>query len=248
MPLVYLFFYNATYLEWSEYKVPKSPVFGDEDGQVVYSINIDTILDSIHSQKKDIFLTEREANYSPLTKDSPSFSQTDYEEIAGELSEYVWGEPLDNWHLNSAKFLISNADDSMRIYYVELIYFQREDNQYITHDVSIDASEGKVMASENLYRDERNWKALDFDGLKINDVSQVVKIAQSNGGDKACLPSQSCNIGIWLSPSLYEYGRFLFLSLYRYEWGWNISYSNEDGVYLFDMYVDPNNGSFRVEK
>ena len=249
--LVYIYVDKTLYLEWSEYKTPDYSVIESEDSEVTYLIDVNTILDALRSEKGNVF--------TPISSDNdvdphalpPSFSwkQSDYIKIANALSQYVWGEPLDNWNLGFAKFLISKTDNSFKIEYALFTFFKRDDDKYIIHEVTIDALQGKAITGENIYHDTEKWKSLDFDELTISDVSQVVSITEANGGESVCLALKNkCNIAVWLNSNLYEYSRFLWLPIYKYESRWIVGDYDENGKPIFDATIDPYSGTYKINK
>jgi len=251
--LVYIYVDKALYLKWSEYKALDHSVRGSEDSEVTYLIDVNTILNSLRSEKGNVFTpvsaSSNEDGHPPSLPVTFSWKQSDYIKIANALSQYVWGESLGNWNLKFAKFLISKVDNSFRIEYALFTFFKRENDKYIIHEITIDALEGKVITGENLYHDADKWKSLDFDELKISDVSQVVSIAEANGGEDVCSSIKNkCDIGVWLNSNLYEYSRLLWLPIYRYESRWIVSYYDENGKPIFDATIDPFTGSYRIDK
>jgi hypothetical protein len=224
--LIYIYVDKALYLKWSEYKVPSYLVRGNEDSESTYLIDVNTVLDSLRSEKGNVFTPVSTSNEDSLPSPLPdtfSWSQADYKKIANALSQYVWKESLDDWHLYFAKFMISRFDNSFRIEYALFTFYKRGNDGYIIHEITIDTPQGKVITGENLYHDTGKWKSLDFDELTISDISQVIIIAEANGGESACSSVKNkCNIGIWLSSYLYEYSRLLSLPLYQRESGWRV--------------------------
>lgn len=251
--LVYIYVDKALYLELSEYKTPDYSVTGSEDSEVTHLIDVNTILDALHSEKGNVFtpisISGNEDGHPPSLPVTFSWKQSDYITIANALSQYAWEESLDNWNLKFAKFLISKVDNSFRIEYALFTFFKRENDKYIIHEITIDAPQGKVKTGENVYYDAENWKSLDFDELTISDIDQVISIANANGGESVCLAVKNkCNIAIWLNSNLYKYSRLLWLPIYRYESRWIVGYYDENGKPIFDVTIDPFTGSYRTDK
>lgn len=251
--LVYIYVDKALYLKWSEYKAPDYSVMGSEDSEVTYLIDVNTILDSLPYEKGSIFTSvsasSNEEGHPLSLPVTFSWRQSDYIKIANALSMYVWGESLDNWNLEFAKFSISKVDNSFRIEYVLFTFFKRENDKYIIHEITIDAPQGKVITGENIYHDAGKWKSLDFDELPINDVSQVISIAEANGGESVCLAVKNkCNIGVWLNSNLYEYSRLFWVPIYRYESRWIVGYYDENGKPILDATIDPFTGSYIIDE
>jgi hypothetical protein len=251
--LVYIYVDKALYLKYSEYKVPNYSVAGREDSEDTYLIDVNTILDTLDSEQGNIFTPITVSGNDDVQPSSLpvtfSWKQSDYIKIANALSRYVWGESLDNWNLEFAKFLISRVGNSFRIEYVLFTFFKRENDKYIIHEITIDARHGKVVTGENIYHDAEKWKSLDFDELTISDVSQVISVAEANGGESVCLALKNkCSIAVWLNSNLYEYKRFLWLPIYRYESRWIVGYYDENGKPIFDATIDPYSGTYKINK
>jgi len=237
-------------LEWSEYELPGYSVRGDDETS--YLIDVHTILASIDAKEKNIFksiLVGSEGGRPPSLPGSFSWNQEDYLKIANALSQYVWEESLEDWHLHEANFWISRFENSIGIEYARFVFYKHENDEYTIHEIIIDPLQSKVTVGKNLYHDTGNWKALDFDKIAINDIGQVVMIAERNGGESACLSAKiKCEVGVGLAPYLYQSDKFLSFRLYRYEWGWSVFYQDKKGNNIFDIHIDPYSGDYRINK
>ena len=212
---------NALLLGWPSRKVPGYPI-GGSDNTTAYTIDPHSIVVSLEHGETGLFkpaLSESE-EYRPSTWPPGSFAwnQEDLMKVAGALHQFVWKESLEERELYDATFWLSRkiGGESYGIDYAYLVFFQRQNDRYIVHDLTIDLLYGDVKAGESIY-DDKGWKGLNLNALSINNVDEVMSIADEAGGEKACsLVGDNCHLSISLGPSLQVY-QFLFLPFFGYE-------------------------------
>lgn len=242
---IYIILENATYLDWGEYKVPEYPV-GGSDSVSIYTINSQTILSSLEAGSKSIF-TQRPLVVEDSTMiwqyGSLTWKQDDYINIATRFHQFVWGETLEDWLVYNATFYIYNYPKPGGIEYAHLVFYKRQNNEYIVHTITIKPLYNQIIAGSAIYHDEDKWRGFDLNKLAIRNVDDALLIADENGGHELCRDNKShCSVGIWLDSTLNESNIWGLIPLYTYEWSWNVTYYDESQNHIFDIKIDPFTG------
>jgi len=224
--------------------------------QVTYRIDPQTILVSLDSGEKNVFLPappEPEGAW-PILWPSGTFiwDQDAYMKVADALHVYVWKESLEDWHIIRAVFFINQCSDILgRIDSADFSFYQRRDGLNYVHGFHINPMSGNVTAGDQYsYRNGwgEKWKNLDMDKIKINNVDAALRIAEENGGKEIRLSAKNeCRLSLLLAPDGLEYN--ISHPFTHYGWGWNLYYwpngSNQDP--LFSINIDPYTGKYEIK-
>lgn len=224
--------------------------------KVTYTINPQTILASMDQESKDIFWPappEPEDGWPVLWPlDSFSWGEKDYLKVADALSQLVWKESLDNWHLIRASFNIDQCSEVLsRIDRADLSFYQRVEDNNKVHGFWINPVYGIVTAG-NEYSQHNGWTAkwenIEASKTEINSVEAALQFAEEHGGRGTRSTAEyKCRIGVFLAPYIWEYD-LLSHPFSRYGWGWSVIYwpvePNRDP--LFSMKINPYTGDYRI--
>lgn len=214
---------------------------------ITYTFDPQTILSSLERGELSVFMPtspQSEEDW-PLLWLPASFSwnQEDYLKVADALHQFVWKEPLDDWHLVRAYFRILQCQDlSGAIDYAALSFYQRQGDLYVVHGMRIDPLRGTVTAGNDNYRYSGIWKNIDLNRIVVNSADVALRMAESNGGQEARLAVENeCHIGIYFAPYVSEYN-FLTRPFNRYDWGWDVFYEDKSLNFIFEITIDPYTG------
>jgi hypothetical protein len=238
--IVGIILYEASiYMNASKY--PTGKPF---DNLVIYKIDPETILNSLESNKTEVFAP---ATSNPLYDDVPllwpagslTWNQKDYINIANALHKYVWEDSLENWHPYSESYSISQCIDVSRINAAYFQFYNRQKNwYYLVHAMTIDSEYGYVYAGDNDSYYTGKWKDIDIDSAVVNNADKALLVAEQNGGQDIRLTmrdDKECHISISLEPFAFE----------RPDWGWRITYwLGSSPILITD--IDPYTGEHKT--
>ncbi len=206
-----------------------------------YSFEPEFLLDAFEAGNVDVFspIDEQPARIPSDQQIPVSWTQDDYLRIANALHEFVWGETLEGWQLNSMDFALGCEKSSIGFQEGNFKFFkiaktgERESRLQLI--INIRPRDKYVFITENEYYPKLvDWSSIDL-GQNQLSASDVLQIAENAGGqEKRLLVDNACNISIWLSPDSASYR------------GWVVHYyRRDDGTTLFQVNIDPVTGEIR---
>jgi hypothetical protein len=203
-----------------------------------YAIESRTILDSLAQGKTDVFTSEMATPEVILAVEPVQWSQTDYLTISQALYTYVWGDSVEDWSLNRALFKSDCSDANIGIQYAHFKYYkvnkvQQRESRYV-RDIYIDPRKNSVSWSESEYYPVlEHWQLINLEQLNVS-ADSALQIADSNGGFEARSNVENqCVIYLTLAPgSVYD--------------DWQVSYTGNGSVSLFNMYIDRSTGEYKI--
>ena len=220
--------------------------FGTEDTmywkETAYTIDPDTILDSLAQGKKDVFTLQTatpEAELPPASE-PVHWSQSDFYRIAQALHEYVWNESVEEWYLPDMEFGMDCQGAFDGPQYGRFVFYKfvhiREQESRIEHDIYILHQENTVRVFETEYYPRlETWQNIDWAKVKIS-VTDALQIAERNGGYEArSNENNECKISLALAPGS------------KYE-GWQVMYTGNNRTRLFDIHINTLTGEYKIIK
>jgi len=203
-----------------------------------YTIDPNTILESIANGKMDVFTLESVTHErQPLMSSMPvQWSQSDYSQIAQALHQYVWNEPLEDWSFGSMQYGmdcqdVSNGPQYAYFGYYKVTHYGNQTSR-VVHEIYILHEVNSVHWVETVYSPQsQNWQTLDLAKVKVF-VSNALAIAEMNGGSEMrSSVEDKCKIMLSLAPAA-EYS------------GLQVLYSNNQSFFL--IYIDPFSGKYQI--
>jgi hypothetical protein len=218
----------------------------------IYTFDPKVILTSLDQGDVDLFKvspSDSEAN-SPLLWPPATFSwnQEEYLKVADALHEFVWKEPLEDWHLIRAYFRILQCQDvSKAIDYVALSFYQRQGDSYVVHGMRIDPLHGTLIAGTNSYYYSGKWVDIDLAHISVNEPYVALGMAESSGGREARSSAKNkCHVDIYFAPYVTEYN-IITHPVNRFGWGWNVLYEDDGLNSIFEMIIDPYTAKYAIK-
>lgn len=214
--------------------------------QVIFRIDPQTILSALSHGQADVFLP---APVNPIYNNVPplqappshSWKQQDFLRVADSVHQYVWNEPLKEYHLYSMSFTLPRCTDLARFDDAGFAFYQRQgDWYYLVHDIGIDLQFGYVYAGDNNGYYTGSWKDIDLSKAVIQTAEQALSVAEQNGGRDSRLAASEeheCFITINLPQNLYEHK----------SWTWQVTYwINSGASSIYEAVIDPLTGRVQV--
>jgi hypothetical protein len=198
-----------------------------------------TILSSLDRGSRDVFKTSPTTN-EILPSVVLSWKQSDYTRIAGALQQYVWGEPIDDWKMESAFFYGDCQYEPLGFDVINIIYFKANSlRSYSAHKIDIYPFVGKVDWGEETNYPRSlfvEWRSIDPEELKVT-VEDALQLAEKNGGRAArSMVKNDCRIHASLTT-----GKGVAWSIF-YDSTYNSNYPNM----IFSITVDPYTGDYKI--
>jgi|GEM_PF-2448053 len=208
-----------------------------------YSIDSDTILESLTQGNTDVFtpLAATPEGELPAPQNLVHWSEDDFFLVAKTVHEQSWGESLGDQNLyrmlfrtdcvNAERGIFSEAEiDSFKV-----IQTEGEEETRIEHWINIMPSIDLVYTVEVAYQPNVNYKEpIALSQYQVN-ASEALQIAENNGGSAIRAEvGNDCEISV-LTPGSDDRG-------------WRILYQNKAARYylLFEIAVDPQTGEYKV--
>jgi hypothetical protein len=177
LPIMYVL--TACYLEESKSSLP----LPHEE----FSIDPSIILEDISQGKKDIFIPlenripANEIEYIPV-----NWLQEDYLTIANSIHQFLWGEDLSDWKLNSILFYLQCNEAHYGSQSVYLTYFkliETDTEKYrLVHNIVVQPQEKIVGAWAEKYSQlTANWEEYKISKFNITS-NEALQIAENNNG------------------------------------------------------------------
>lgn len=201
-----------------------------------------TIMSSLDQRKSDVFYPAPaeppEGWHLIAHADTYRWTQDDYFKVANALHEYIWGEPLFDWHLIYGNFTINQCVDVFGdIDYAALSYFRQKDGSESVHGFWIDPSRGLITAGNGYNKDK--GKIININKMVVKDLDSALLISENAGGVNARerLKDRGCYISALFAPYV------LHTPFNTYDWGWRIYYGQ-----TFGIEIDPYTSEYKVLK
>lgn len=206
--------------------------------EATYTINPDTILESLEQGEKDVFSLQHATPEVDLSvSDTPvKWNQSDFLRIAQGFHQFVWNESLDDWLFGSMQFGLDCKDFESGPQYAYFGYYKVQSNGSqslrIVHEIYILHQPNSIRSVETQYPPQlQDWKTLDLAKVKIS-LKDALAIAENHGGTKVRSQVENqCKIMLSLAPAA-EYS------------GWQVLYSNNNTLLL--VYIDPFSGEYQI--
>jgi hypothetical protein len=203
-----------------------------------YSIDPEFLLDSLKEGKANVFspIAEEPVDIPPDQQILVPWTQDDYLRIANALYEFIIGETLDRWQLNTMDFALGCDEFDTGLQHGNLKFFKivktGEREARIELIININPRGKYVFVTENKYYPKLvDWSSIDLEQSHIF-ASEFLQLAENAGGqEKRLSVDNACNISIWLSPDSASYR------------GWVVHYyRRDDRTTLFQITIDPITG------
>lgn len=226
------------------FKILLNYIGGENHGLVragAFAINPDTILVEIAQGKQDVFSsTLSTPEPLPLGTDQPvHWSQANYFVIAQSLHEFVWTEPIDNWHLDSIIFSTDCVNIKDGFQSAELSFWKTnltiQGARRVEHKISITPLYNVVEWSEINYQPAlAKWPSVDISQINFS-AYDALQIAELNGGQRIRSTfNNECTILNVLAPKAQD-SPFI----------WNISYIGLRDSHLLELNIDAISGELK---
>jgi len=206
-----------------------------------YSIEPEVLLDQLEEGQTNVFspIADEPIDIPPDQQILVPWVQEDYLRIANALYQFVKGETLDSWQLNSMDFTLGCEEVDTGFQHGNFEFFKivktGERESRVALIININPRSKYVFITENEYYPKLvNWPSIDLEQNQLS-ASEVLQMAENAGGQgKRLLVDNACNISIWLSPDSASYT------------GWVVHYyRRDDGTTLFRVSIDPITGEIR---
>lgn len=208
-----------------------------------YQINPYTILSDLNKGHIDVFTVRTDPDIPLLPSNSILWRGEEYLAIAEAVHEREWGESLAKWHLYSLRFSIRRCQQVEEgIDSAEVIYYQQQDDHYVTHGMYINLLFSEVIVGENYYPYSGKWTPIELNKLVVKMPTDALKIVEARGGRDAREKQgeAGCYISMYLNPdSLFP--SFTTNPFKMFGLSWEIDYRG-DGRNIFTDSIDPYTG------
>jgi len=206
-----------------------------------FMIDPETILESLDHGETNVFMPAIATPevYSPPDRHLIySWSQSDYWKIANALHQHIWKEALEDWKLYRMFFYTDCADELNGFAIGDFVVFKAVIDQwkvrYAAHEIVIHPLVNSVSwgGNGNFPRPLLGWKSIDLGRLKVT-ADDALRIAEENGGRTVRWGvGNECRIDILLRSDVDN--------------GWSVDYSNNSGLPIFEMHIDPYTGEYKI--
>lgn len=208
-----------------------------ERGKGAYSIDPQTILQSLDRGATDVFLPQStQAQSEQADRPLVQWTQADYWQIVQAMHELVLHDSMDGWNLYDFFFRLDCTDTTSGPQLAGLEFFRvvkiRERDSRLERFITVLPRQDSVQWWESEYYPERaHWKPIEITQIQV-PVEEALRIADDNGGGLTRIGmNDQCVI---------------HASLHQGDSEWQISYYTIKGSKVFDIYVDSRTGTFRM--
>lgn len=207
-----------------------------------YSINPDTILETLAQENKDVFslmVATPESMPSASVK-SLLWSQADYIRVAQALQEHIWGVYVEDQNIQNLFFGMDCADvERGNFTFANFDFYQiiqaKGEEIRVEYTIVIRPSEGLIYTSKRDFRpNTHTMRSVDLEQYSVT-AEDALGIAEKNGGSEKRLEvSNACNLDVLAPGPDYK--------------GWRVLYGDAHNNLksLLEVVVDPQTGKYKV--